>query len=165
MTLYLPERTATVAVYLLLSALPVEAELHKKRLSLLHSILDSDNNRFITEVLNRQISVNFDNKDSFFYRVLKVLELYNLPDIISLNQELPTKTAWKSLVNGTITTHWRESFLQDALCKSTLNFLAYDNISLGEVHPVWVSTENSVTDVRKAIVKARFLTAACLLQT
>ena len=109
--------------------------------------------------------MNFDNKDSFFYRVLKVLELYNLPDIISLNQELPTKTAWKSLVNGTITTYWRESFLQDALCKSTLNFLAYDNISLGEVHPVWVSTENSVTDVRKAIVKARFLTAACLLQT
>ena len=58
----LPERTATAAVYLLLGALPVEAEIHKKQLSLLHSILDSDNNR-IKEVLNRQISVNFDNKD------------------------------------------------------------------------------------------------------
>ena len=97
----LPERTATAAVYLLLGALPVEAEMHKKQLSLLHSILNSDNNR-IQEGLNRQISVNFDNTDSFFYRVLKVLELYNLPDIISLNQELPTKTAWKSLVNRTI---------------------------------------------------------------
>ena len=54
--------------------------------------MDSDNNR-IKGVLNRQISVNFDNKDSFFYHVLKVLELYNLPDIISLNQELPSKNS------------------------------------------------------------------------
>ena len=28
--------------------------------------------------------MNFDNKDSFFYRILKVLELYELPDIASL---------------------------------------------------------------------------------
>ena len=54
--------------------------------------MDSDNNR-IKGVLNRQISVNFDNKDSFFYRVLKVLELYNPPDIMSLNQELPSKNS------------------------------------------------------------------------
>ena len=56
-------------------------------------------------------------------------------------------------------------FLQDARCISTLKFLAEDNISLGEVHPVWVSTENSVTGVWKAIVKARILTGTCLLQT
>ena len=62
-------------------------------------------------------------------------------------------------------TYWSESLLQDAQCKSTLTFLTYDNISLGEVHSVWVSTENSVTDVRKAIVKARILTGTCLLQT
>ena len=85
----LPERTATAAVYLLLGALPVEAEIHKKQLSLLHSILDSDNRR-IKEVLHGQIAVNFDNKDSFFYRILKVLELYELPDIASLKQPLPT---------------------------------------------------------------------------
>ena len=109
--------------------------------------------------------MNFDNKDSFFYRVLKVLELFNLPGILSSNQKLPTKTAWKNLVNRTFMTYWRDSLLQDAQCKSTLKFLAYDNISLGEVHPVWVSTENSVTDVRKAIVKARILIGTCLLQT
>ena len=92
----LPERTATAAVYLLLGALPVEAEIHKKQLSLLHSILDSDNNR-IKEVLNRQISVNFDNKDSFFYRVLKVLELYNLPDIEKHSRNLCYKLYNKRL--------------------------------------------------------------------
>ena len=58
-------------------------------------------------------------------------------------------------------TYWRDSLLQDAQCKSTLKFLAYDNISMGEVHPVWVSIEYSVPDVRKAIVKARILTGTC----
>ena len=54
--------------------------------------------------------------------------------------------------------------MRDAQSKTTLKFLTYENIFLGEVHPVWASTENSVIDVRKAIVKARILTGTCLLQ-
>ena len=100
-------------MYLLLGALPVEAEIHKKQLSLLHSILDSDNRR-IKEVLHRQIAVNFDNKDSFFYRILKVLELCELPDIASLKQQLPTKTVWKDSVLRSVTACWRESLVRDA---------------------------------------------------
>ena len=152
------------AVYLLLGTLPVEAEIHKKQLSLLHSILDSDNSR-IKEVLDHQISVNFDNKDCYFYRVLKVLELYNLPDIISLKQQLPTKDSWKEKVYSSIAAYLRESLVRDAQSKTTLKFLACESISLGEIHPVWDSTENSVNDVRRAIVKARLLTGTCLLQT
>ena len=130
----------------------MQAEIHNKQLSLLHTILDSDR---IEEVLDRQISVDFDNKDSYFYRVLKVLELYNLPDIISLKQQLPTKDSWKEKVYSSIAAYWRESLVRDA-CES---------ISLSEIHPVWDSTENSVNDVRRVIVKARLLTVACLLQT
>ena len=115
-------------------------------------------------MLNRQIAVNFDNKDSFFHRVLKVLELYKLPDITSLKQQLPTKTVWKDLLLGSVKTYWRESLVHDAQSKTTLQFLAYENILLGEVHPVWDSTENSVIDVRKAIIKARILSGTCLLQ-
>ena len=57
--------------------------------------------------------------------------------------------------------------MRDAQSKTTLKFLVYENIVLSEdceVHPVWDSTENSVIDVRKAIVKARILTGTCLLQ-
>ena len=54
--------------------------------------------------------------------------------------------------------------MRDAHSKTTLKFLAYENILLSEVHPVWDSTENSVIDVRKAIVKAKILTGTCLLQ-
>ena len=102
----LPERTVTSAVYLLLGDLAIEAEIHKGQLSLLHSILVCDNSR-IKEVLNRQLSVNFNNKDSFFYRILKVLELYNLPSIPALIQQLPEKDKWKDMVSESAAEHWR----------------------------------------------------------
>ena len=41
----LPERTASSAVQLLLGALPVQAEIHKRQLSQLHSIANSKNGR------------------------------------------------------------------------------------------------------------------------
>ena len=37
----------------------IEAELHKRKLSLLYSMLASDNSK-IKEIINRQISVNYD---------------------------------------------------------------------------------------------------------
>ena len=56
----LPTRTATCAVYLLLGALPIEAEIHKKKLSMLYNILASTNET-ITELTERQIAVSLDN--------------------------------------------------------------------------------------------------------
>ena len=100
-------------------------------------------------MLNRQLSVNFDNKDSFFYRILKELELYNLPSIPALIQQPPEKDKWKDMVSESVAEHWRESLVRDARCKTTLRFLAYENISIGEAHPVWSSTDNSIIDVRR----------------
>ncbi|CAC5383270.1 unnamed protein product [Mytilus coruscus] len=50
----LPTRTASVAVYLLLGALPIVAEIHKRQLSILHSILDSENQN-LRDILMRHI--------------------------------------------------------------------------------------------------------------
>jgi hypothetical protein len=41
-----------------MGAIPIEAELHKRKLSLLYSMLASDNSK-INEIINRQISVNY----------------------------------------------------------------------------------------------------------
>ena len=49
-------RTATCAVHLLLGALPIEAELHKRRLSLLYNIMVSTNET-ITELTKCQIAI------------------------------------------------------------------------------------------------------------
>ena len=41
--------------------------------------------------------------------------------------------------------------MHDAQCKTTLKFLAPESILLGEVHPVWDSTEHSATDTRNLV--------------
>jgi hypothetical protein len=75
---------------------PIEAELHKRKLSLLYSMLASDNSK-IKEIINRQISVNYD-EDSFFCNIRDILILYDLPSITDLQANLPSKISWKKLV-------------------------------------------------------------------
>jgi hypothetical protein len=79
-------------------AIPIEAELHERKLSLLYSMLASDNSK-IKEIINRQISVNYDNEDSFFCNIRDILILYDdLPSITDLQANLPSKISWKKLV-------------------------------------------------------------------
>ena len=56
----LPTRTATCAVFLLLGALPIEAEIHRRQLSFVHSILVCDNST-IQGLTDRQLIMNLDN--------------------------------------------------------------------------------------------------------
>jgi hypothetical protein len=65
-----------------LDALPIEAELHKRQLSFLYMLLSAENVKF-KRIIERQLGVNFDNKDSFFYRIVEVLSMYNLPAIFN----------------------------------------------------------------------------------
>ncbi|CAG2237285.1 unnamed protein product [Mytilus edulis] len=70
----LRERTSNAVVLLLLGALPKEAEIHKKQLSLVYSIVSCDDSK-IKDVMNRQIATNYDNKKSFFSKILNILEM------------------------------------------------------------------------------------------
>ena len=60
-------------------------------------MLASDNSK-IKEIINRQISVNYDNEDSFFFSIRDILILYDLPSITDLQANLPSKISWKKLV-------------------------------------------------------------------
>ena len=72
----LPQRTAWAAVYMLLGALPLEAELHKRRLSLLNSVITSDN-ECLKGLVQRQLACSFNVKSSFFNITSKILENMN----------------------------------------------------------------------------------------
>ena len=91
------KQTAIPSVYLLLGALPIEAELHKRQLSFLYILLSAENVKF-KRIIERQLCENFDNKDSFFYRIIEVLFMYNLPSILHLQKNLPKKLQWKKRI-------------------------------------------------------------------
>ena len=79
----LPQLTASSAVYMLLGALPIEAEIHKKQLSLLYAVINCDI-KCLRDVVQRQLACSFNNEYSFFYMVAKVLEQYSLPNLSNL---------------------------------------------------------------------------------
>ena len=160
----LPMRTATCAVHLLLGALPIEAELHKRQLSLLYNILVSSNET-ITELSERQIAVNLANPLSYFSRVQSVLGMYQLPTLNELKTKQPTKESWKSTVKEAVNQYWSETLKNEAYEKSTLSHLDIDSMKIGETHPVWNSLDSVVSDVRKGTIKCRMLTGTYILQS
>ena len=83
----LPIRTATAVIYLLIGAMPIEAEIHKRQISFLHNILNFNNDN-IRALTDRQLIMNV--KQSFFCRASATLEMYNLPMITELKTNLPT---------------------------------------------------------------------------
>ena len=160
----LPVRVATCAVYLLLGALPIEAEIHKRQFSLLYNVLTSTNETVI-ELADRQIAVNLDNNLSYFSRVQEILQLYQLPSIDTLRDSLTTKDRWRYQFKIAVYNYWTAKLKNEACEKSTLRFMNFEFTKVNYTHNVWSSMESSVTEVRKGIVKCRMLTGTYLLQT
>ena len=67
-------------------------------------------NRRIKEVLHRQITVNFDNKDSLFHRILNVLERHNFSETTITDENCRERLR----VLRFLTAYWRESMVRDA---------------------------------------------------
>ena len=160
----LPTRTATSAVYLILGALLVEAELHKRHLSLLFNILSSTNST-IKDLSTRQIAINLDNEQSFFSKVQQILDLYQLPHVRDLRVSELSKEQWKTQVKKAVNEHWSKYLQSEARGKSTLKYLNIDSLRIGLTHPVWLSVESTITEVRRGITKCRLVTGTYLLQT
>ena len=153
----LPIRTATCAVYLLICALPLEAELHKRQLSLLYNILIFTN-KTIRELSSRQIAFNLDNNQSYFSKVQDILNIYDLPNLQCHNKSLTSKENWKIQVKRAINKKWSELLQKEALEKSTLKYMNIDSLGISLTHGVWSSLEYTISDIRKCITKSRMIT-------
>lgn len=158
----LPQRTANSAVLLMLGALPVEAELHKRQLSLLQSIVNSKNST-MKELLSRQANIN--NQNSFFSKVERTLAQYELPTLKEVSNSKYTKLRWKHISKAAIESYWTEELLIDAEGKSTLINCNINSMRIGKTHMVWDSVMSNTTDVKRGIIKARMLTGTYTLQS
>ena len=112
-------RTALSAVHLLVGALPLEAELREKHLSLRYSIINSDNQTFHQLIKRRSVFCE-DQPGSFFSRVRVILDKYGLPPIEHLMQELPSKLQWKRQVKAVLADYWTRTLVNEGCTRSTL---------------------------------------------
>ena len=153
----MPSRTALSAVYLLLGALPMEAELHKRQLSLLFSIVSSTNET-LHQLVQRAIGLQDLSYAGFFKRVSETLNLYQLPTIRQLLECTPSKLEWKRQTRQALHNYWTTSLVADAMVKTTLSHCSIGNLKIGHTHMVWDSIQPNLQDVKRGHTKARLLT-------
>ena len=148
---------------MLLGALPIEAEIHKKQLSILHAVISSDN-KCLRGVVQRQLACSFNNEFSFFHTVANVLEQYGLPTLSNLMASDIGKEQWKILCKKAIASYWTKLYGDDIKTKKTLKYLSVRGLRVGHSHLVWQNLD-TVSAVRKGVIRARFLTGVYLLQS
>ena len=90
--LHLPERVSSSAMYILSGQLPVEAEIHKRRLTLYGNIVRKECVQ--KDLIRRQLSA----KDSWFVALREILYKYGLPTAQELLDNPTEKLAWKVMV-------------------------------------------------------------------
>ena len=84
----------------------------------------------IKEIINRQICLNYDNEDSFFCSIRDILGMYDLPSIIELQNQIPTKISWKKLIRKEVGNFWLKRLQDEAANKSTLKYLAIKHLEI-----------------------------------
>ena len=156
----LPERTASSAVQLLLGALPVVGEIHKRQLSLLYSIVNSRNDR-IRGLMARQLSLQ--HQKSFFVSAEGTLQLYSLPPSSQLGNF--SKLTWKKMSRQAINGFWTERLVEEAQSKTSLANCDLPSMEVGVTHTVWEAAANNVHDIRRSITKVRMMTGVYMLQS
>ena len=160
----LPNRTSNAAVLLLLGALPLEAELDKRHLSLLFSCLKSGNTKLV--LLAERQSLYYDSEGrSFFTRVKKILSKYELPDMDSICEMDISKEQWKIKTKTAVKKYWSETLRLEATEKSTLQYCNISCLGIGQTHPVWDSLESTRLEVRRGVVKSRIITGTYIVQS
>ncbi|VDI08034.1 Hypothetical predicted protein [Mytilus galloprovincialis] len=114
--------------------------------------------------MERQMTINAGNADSFFSRAQEILNFYNLPSIAEFKEHLPSKIQWKKDTNRSIAEKWTNLLQKEMEEKSTLKHCNIQMLKIHEVHPVWRTLPPVTYEVKKANIKARLLTGTYLLQ-
>jgi len=161
---HLPERTATSAVYLLAGQLPLEAELHKRKLTLYRNIVDNKGT-IENDIAWRQLALKTRDSNSWFIELVKISEKYELPSPYVMLSSIPSKEAWKKLINSVINKYWIDKLVDEANDKTTLKFFNSEVCIMGKVHPVWRSCGSETYEVTRACVKSKLLCGVYLLQS
>ena len=143
-------------VYMLFGALSIEAEIHKRQLSLLHGVISSEN-QCLQDLVERQIACSFNNPRSFFFLVSQVLTKYSLPMLSEIVTSNFTKLQWKTVYTKATNSYWTRQFVKDIKSKKSLSYLKTHSLRIGTVHSACKKIE-TVGQIKRCIVKARIFT-------
>ncbi len=160
----LPDRTASAGVYLLVDALPIEAELDLRILRFFGAITRMDSSNPLYQILHRQMSTKDTNSKSWFTHATAVGKKYgiNLYHQISIPN---TKESWKEITKIAVRAHWRAELLREMLEKTSIAALATFHMTHDGPHPIWTTCECNPQRVQAAKSRVRLMTGTFPLKS
>ena len=151
----LPESTANTAVYLLMGAIPIEGEWHKRVLSLFGRVARLGSDHPLHLLAARQLSLGEEKRPhSWFTQASRIGALYDI-NVVEVLRSPWNKEMWKCRVKNAINSYWKIRLLKEAQQKSTLKwFIHYaEDVPNG----VWESCRTSPHLAAAAATRARAL--------
>ena len=159
----LPDRTATLAVYVLIGAEPIETILDRNVLTLFINISRLQGTRE-NDILHQQIKYGNQTKGALLDKVNQSLYKLDLPTAEKLFHNPPNKHSWSKLVKKAVCSYWRDQWQEEKSTKSSLKYLQIQQVPIGNPHNLWKSIKLNQHEVRSAETKARILTGTYTLQ-
>ena len=148
----LPKSTATEAIFILIGATPVTAELHIRILSLFGAIWRSENNNIMKDLAMRQLGRGSNH--SWFTYAINTAQLYDI-ELVPTIMTPWRKADWKTYIQTAVQGKWRQTLLAGKASKSSLTMLDPTTISS---HPLWTSCTGKPRLIPPANVRAKFIT-------
>ena len=159
----LPERCAVEGVYLLAGALPIEATLDLRILSLFGAVCRQK----FTKIWNlafSQLLTKDEKSNSWFIHAKGLLNKYSLPDPILILDDPYDKPMWKKVTKTAVCTFWDALLKANASGKSSLCNIYWEKTNKPTAHKIWTITADKLSMAKKANVKAKLLTHVYGLQ-
>ena len=157
----LPENVASEAVYILLGALPVEAYIDMKILSLVGAIARLDWEHPLRQIGIRQLATGTLAKQSWFVYAAETGLKYSI-DVPNQLQHPWPKLTWKAHYKSTVQSFWENIIYTEAPRKKTLSWLIPQE--RGKCHPLWLSCRGNPFHINAASTRARMLTGRFRVQ-
>ena len=135
--------------FILSGQLPVEAQIHKRRLSLYENIVRMD--CVERDLAYRQLALKDSASKSWVVSLQEIL--YGLPNAQEVLDSPPEKLNWKVKVKRSVNEHWRKVIIKEAEQMSTLEFLNISSYTPGKVHPMWTNCKYNANSLLKAFAQ------------
>ena len=154
---HLPTNTANEAIYLLVGALPVEAHLDIRILSLFNRVASLKHSKE-WEIVRRQLAMKDMTSHSWVVHVRKILSKYSLPSAFEMFHNPMKKEEFKMKIKEHIRSLWEKKLQDGCKEKSSLKYLNLSVCAIGTPHPIYSMKNTDPIYVHMNVIRAKLLT-------
>ena len=145
--------------------LPVEAQIHKRKLTFFNIVCQQPDNSIEKHLAVRQSTVKTMKSNSWFIEIKKILWKYDFGNIDELISNPSPKLQWKNRVNKVVNEHWKAIITVHVSLYQSLQYLNLNGYQPGVVHKLLRIEPQSTRDVNRIATKFKLLCGAYTLQS